>query len=271
MRFNQVVDSKEERARRENYQKLRVGSGGSASAILSNYVASSNRGIKESCASYDAFVSKGKTADEQIKFELEMWTRLKKIYEDSKSGTVKCLDCLATTTANDLQNEYKSKVTNTEVLAAFGEKTYEEFLSRVLIPEACNSPTQQILWRPTGEFKVWPADASEMKIESGFEKIRTNLKKGQVMGLQGLCLDKDYNGGTCHTSHEVVINGYCEKMCDKNNPTNCKKNVVKIQNNWGQTWQDENHDGWVEGETLLKRTPFNNPDKASLLWIENNI
>jgi hypothetical protein len=270
MRFNHAIESESDRAIRENYDKINVGAPGSAAVIMANFVASSNRAVKESCAPFDAFVSKDKTVDEQVKTELDMWEHLKNVYLKSKDGSEKCLLCLATATATELHEKYKSKVTNAEVLAAFGEKTYEEFLARVLVPEECMSPTKQLLWRPSGAFRKWPANQSEMKIETAFEKIQTNLKKGQIMGLQEICLDKQYTNGSCKSKHHVVVNGFCPKMCDKNNPTNCKKNAVKIQNSWGQTWQDENHDGWVEGETLLKRTDFKNAEKATLFWIEDN-
>jgi hypothetical protein len=268
-RFNQLVASDNDRKNLSKYNKIKLGTPGTVSLVLANFAESTKSGVKEKCAPFDAFLSRSKTGEQQARVSKEMWDRLKDFYDKSKSKQEKCLQCLATTTANDLRDNYGNKATNEEVLAAFGEKTYEEFLAKVLVPDACfDDPANQIDWVPTGTITIWPETEKEKSTDAGLKKIAQNIKEDKIMGLQGLCLDNSFDGIHCQKSHGVVINDFCEKMCDPNNPSDCKKNTVKILNNWGQTWQDENNDGWVDGEILVDHTNFKAHEKPVLVWIE---
>jgi len=62
--------------------------------------------------------------------------------------------------------------------------------------------------------------------------------------------------------HAVVVHGY-KQICDSKNVC---RDTLRIQNSWGQSWQDHNSNGWVDAQTLLDRTSYVRPQIA--VWIE---
>lgn len=251
------------------YNEISPFKDGSTLRVLRNVHASTNLIVKEECAPADVFVNKSATGREQEDRMTKMLGRLKDSFDRNKRGEEKCLDCLVTTTAHDLAENFHSKATNAEILSAFGQKTYEEFLAKVLVPEECtDDPSHLINWVPSGNFLKWPEAADDRNIDSGMKKIAENIHNGKVMGLQGICLDRNFDGTHCTEPHDVLVHGYCEKMCDSSGSAKVCRKAMKIQAFWGQTWQDMNHDGWVDAEPVLEQTPYNKPNAPVMFWIE---
>jgi hypothetical protein len=60
----------------------------------------------------------------------------------------------------------------------------------------------------------------------------------------------------------VVITGY-KSLCKKEKPSDCR-DVLKIQNSWGDDWQKRNDDGWLDAQTLLGDKPIK---EGAISWL----
>ncbi|MGG1928988.1 hypothetical protein ABFY58_23680 [Enterobacter soli] len=89
--------------------------------------------------------------------------------------------------------------------------------------------------------------------------IKSVLNDGRPIALSGICMDKKMRGKSCNNAHAVVISGF-KTLCDKNN--HCL-DVLKVVNSWGDAWQRENNDGWLEAKPLLDSTRY---QTATLTW-----
>lgn len=79
-------------------------------------------------------------------------------------------------------------------------------------------------------------------------KIKSVLKTKNPLAFDGVCLK--YEGDKCVTGHSVVISGYRKVCKDSACGTECR-DVLKVQNSWGEDWQKRNNDGWVDARALL--------------------
>jgi hypothetical protein len=98
------------------------------------------------------------------------------------------------------------------------------------------------------------------------DKAKEVLQTGRPLALAGICLGEE-NADNCNAPnrHASIIAGY-RRVCNKPNsrdPGAKCRDVLKIVNCWGKSWQDENDGGWVDAETLLRHTKL---QKNALGW-----
>jgi hypothetical protein len=252
--------------------KIFVEGGGSAAIALQNLI-DAKHAASEKCAPFDVFVSKTGSVEEQRKLADTMWANLKAAHstyqEKLKTCGPECAAYFAQTTANDRKNFPDLKTSNVEILKAFGAATYEEFLAKLLVPDSCQSPDMQVRIRRTGiRMQSWPQSGDDKSVSGVIEQIKKNLKKQRILGIESICMESTVTA-SCKKKHSLVVQGYCE-MCL--NGVRCAKPIkaLKVQNSWGQSWQDKT-DGWVEAEPIIKRTDFQDASNtATLFWIEEN-
>lgn len=239
----------------------------------------------ETCSPYHQIVAKNEDPKKREELEINLWKRLKHLHEKAKKNP-NCDDCqIETATAiEDIRKDFQLKASNQDILNAFAEDSFALFLDKALIEERCRyedlaemSSNYEVKTFPTADLP----NTSKQKEESYskmLDQIKNVLKVKKVpLGLN-FCAEKgklsrksmkDCAGDSGETSstagygHSVVISGY-RRVCKTANANECY-DAVRVQNSWGQDWQDKNNDGWVDARELLKRTFF---EQASLTWLE---
>lgn len=256
---------------RGTYKKISLNEGGSAFRSLENLIMHFRRAASEQCAPVDVFVSKSGSAKEQQKYQDEMWKKLEIYYRNQKKKAAGCRDCTAydaQVTAAEFIKETDMRRTNLQLAEALAQDTFEEFLSKLLVPDKCIKPSQTLVFQDTSaKIMSWPEKAQSASKSQALQKLIDILgSKKKIAALQGICIvdPKPSSINDCSVPHSVVIHKYCE-MC-KPGGKDCKK-AIQIQNSWGQSWQDANHDGWMDAEALLDRTGYKE-NYSTLVWIE---
>lgn len=264
-----------------NFQGLNMDSGSSVSIALFNTISGTRSVVKESCAPFDQVVAKIDDKVQAQRMEGALWNRLRKAYDSYKRESEKCLKCAvdsihASGIDDDLKQNYSIKASNEEILKAFAEESYEKFLDKLLIPAECWKVPGTITVRGNWKPDIFPkAEQSRPNYDETIEKIKDILKKKRPIGLN-FCAQEPLvakSRDSCSSmmstqviggQHDVIIHGY-RKVC---NQKNICRDVVKIQNSWGESWQTANDDGWVDAKEILDRT-FYEPD--TMVWLEKSM
>lgn len=208
--------------------------------------------ILSSCKPFSNMVNnfslKGKQGlDNRDKF----FDYLKQMYKDKKSLTeanvADCPECLREITNNtginkDLINLKK----------ALSQDSYDKFLYTLFF-DGCKLEGFADGFRPNS-YPYDKTNASPVDIKN---KIVEGLKKGKPVLFPSLCMVVDANN-VCSEGHSIVVSGF-KKVCDDKN--NCK-DVFKVHNSWGASWQKTNNDGWVDADLLVGST-IRDPNQAA--------
>jgi hypothetical protein len=227
---------------------------------------------KESCAPFAQFVSKEKTKAKQEEAEKQIWTGFKHLYEKYNSalkGCAKCITDFATTTeVANLQANFGLKTNNLEIANAFAADTYNEFLGQLLVPKECSKDENMIsVSTSLKDITYWPQ--FQIQKDSTFEvtisKIKEVLKKRMIL-VNRVCLLKDPTKECSDGKHTDGITG-SKKICCKENPTNCEE-LIQVDNNWGETWDNLNNDGWVSARPFFEHTMYS---KNNLIWLDKDV
>jgi hypothetical protein len=202
----------------------------------------------EACYPFDQFLIKHQNSSN--KEMNDAFERLKVKYFDKKKteGDI-CTDCLI----KDLDNEFGLKVDNAKVLKSLNQTTFDKFLYELMFGN-CQSVSETVPYT----LNTWPNTASDFKYDAFMDKLK-NLFKGNTPVVVGGCLDSK-NFKTCTKAHDFVISGY-RKVCKPNNE--CRE-TLRIQNSWGQDWQNSNSDGWVDAKNLYD---YLERDKNTVGWL----
>lgn len=287
---NEVPDDYQSRSQ----YKSGIADGGSAINILNNIIHRDALTVNEDCASLDKTLSSFGDNEKLWEAQEKAWAKLKSTYSTYKSKEKVCATCATdffATAVDDIRQDFNLKASNTEILKAFSQDSYERFLDQMMIPPSCVKKANMVnlIGNDHLDLQVFP------EVNGGFsnydifvQKIKEVLSGQTPVLLEGLCLESNFNlankqqliknnlekarksksvapsQGTCTAGHSVVITGY-RKICKKNNPTDCRI-ALKVHNSWGQGWQQANNDGWVDGKTLLDRTSY---QEQSLAWLKD--
>lgn len=219
----------------------------------------------EKCAPFDQFVNKSTSHLENLKILENSWSRLQNSYSTYKEKEQICPTCAAdyvSTAVDDIQQDFDLKASNTQILKAFAEDSYEKFLDKLLVPEECQKPRKMLRFGSGLKAEFFPKENQGADYSKTIEKVKKVLRSDLPVGL-GFCMDEPYKSRTnCKNGHAVVITGY-RKFCKA--PNDCRE-AVKVQNSWGQQWQKDNDDGWVDAKTILDRSGYN---KGTISWIQS--
>lgn len=233
--------TREDKADQDPSNHANIRFGGAAEPALGNLAAFGGC-LAESCYPFDQVVNK--YGDDKKKAD-EMLERVRQLYFGNKNkpeGEV-CFDCISQAVQEDL----RSNANIADIKMALSTKTFEEFLYFVTIGKGNNSCPDVVEIQPTAQFKTFPQRGKTATPQQTIDQIRSVLKQGYPLALDGICPYKV--DGKCTGRHSLVVTGYREQ-CPKDKTKKCKK-VVRVQNSWGEDWQKRNDNGWVDAETLL--------------------
>lgn len=232
-----------------NHYNLKFG--GAAASSLGN-LSLMGLCLAESCYPFDPIAKM--YGSDQAAVEL-MLNRLKDLYNRNKGKTEAdaCLDCISKAVQEDL----KSNTNIIDIRNALKMPTFEEFLYSVTLGKNDNGCEDIVEINPSAKFKGFPTEGN-VTSDQIVNKAREILKQGYPLALDGICPIKEK--GVCAGTHSVVITGYREQCTAAG--TKCR-HVLRVQNSWGEEWQDKNDDGWVDAETMLGKQPW---PAGTLTW-----
>lgn len=159
-------------------------------------------------------------------------------FDKNKSEGKICMTCLLDT----LRNDFDLNSDQTTAQQALDENVFDKFLFDLFV-KGCKKKVS------IGEFSLggWP-NMSETRSYEGFISRLTGLLKRNTPVLADICLDqKNVRSEQCKSGHAVVIAGY-RKVCNGSKCTD----YLKVINSWGESWQKQNSDGWVDGRNLYE-------------------
>lgn len=219
----------------------------------------------EACVALDTVISKMNTRKETIEAQEAMWNRMKGYYDDYKNrkACATCTTNIYASAVSEIEKNLELKISNEELLRAFGAESYEKFLDELTGANKCEDE-QMVAFESvkTVKYEQYPdasdADPKKLKVPVSdaeyIKKMREIIRSGRPAALSGVCLNGDPED--CKgKNHAVVIAGH-RKVCDRD-PADSKavcRDSVKVVNCWGKSWQDDNNDGWVDAESLMKQT-----------------
>ncbi len=221
----------------------------------------------EECLSLDKVLAKlegaGGTATEA---QVAAFKRLKKAYDKFKGISKDCEKCLTDFFASfreENEQNFDIKKDNATLLKNFSEDSYEKFFDRFVYPKECARAKNRAYFegRDKMDLGLFPHGKEKANYKNTVSKIKEVLKKGHPMALGGICLDEKVTRN-CANEHAAVISGF-RRVCDEAN--NCY-DALKIQNSWGEGWQQSMNGGWVEAKALLDATRY---QTEMLSWLED--
>lgn len=219
----------------------------------------------EKCAPFDQLVNKSTSHFENLMLLENSWKRLHAKYVGYKEKEKNCATCAAdyaSTAIDEINEDFNLKASNTQVLKAFAEDTYEKFLDKLLVPEECQKVRRMLRFGTGLETQYHPKEEQKSNYEETIALVKNVLKSDLPVGLQ-FCMDTSYGSmKECKNGHAVVITGY-RKFCKA--PTDCRE-AIKVQNSWGEQWQKDNNDGWVDAKSLIDRSAY---DTGAISWIQS--
>lgn len=227
---------------------------GAGSASLRN-LASIKVALAESCYPFDQVVNKygddGKAVD-------AMLDRLREMYQASKrtEGSA-CLECIQKAVQEDL----KANANIEDIRMALRQNTFEEFLYRSTIGRSFdNLGCEDIVRiRPIPKIGAFPGEKKVATPAEALAKIKEVIKSGYPIVYDGMCPYSE--NGKCLGYHSVALTGY-KKQCTADGKT-CRE-LVRVQNSWGEEWQRQNDDGWVDAQTFLQSRKI---EAGSMTWL----
>lgn len=192
----------------------------------------------------------------------KFFSYLRKLYESNKAATEAnisdCPECLAEITKATGMN---SNLFNLK--KALTKDSYDKFMYSLFF-DGCDFEDLADAIKPYG----YPDDATKATPVDVKNKIVEGLRKNKPVLFPSLCLSTDKNN-VCKDGHSIVISGF-KKVC---NGSLCK-DVFKVQNSWGESWQKANNEGWVDADILVNNSirSVSQSEKyvpsATVIWLE---
>jgi hypothetical protein len=237
-----------------------LGEGGSSMAIFINIQKSNRKIAREECAKFASLINNSEErSTENIgwDFLINKWKEYKGLGPDKKRND--CVSCIVESIKDTLVNV----TTPAEQIksALLSSKDQNEFLYKMLLPVECLQEPQ-IVNVPTFETKVYPAPDEKVSKVVLAQKIESLILSNIPMQLSICTRDED----PCPpgAGHALVLSGIKE-VCSSSEGK-CKK-VVKVQNSYGMSWQNQNNDGWLDLDTLVDASVRKDADD-NISWIQ---
>lgn len=240
--------------------------GGSVSTAIFNVLNNTEAISTEQCASLD-LIFNIKTTSELA--QIENVQKLNEKFSAIKNKNIDCVDCIA----DEINKMFPFMGSKEQIKLAFGEVDFEHFLYKLAIPPKCTQDENLLLFsKLVADLFQYP-NTNELKNITRLEdkrklfkdKIKSILASGRPLAIAEACVEDDkspLDQSPCKQPHSVVVSGFA-KACDSRGK-NCK-DVIKIQNSWGEKWQSENSDGWLLADDFLDRTRYVD---GSLNWLD---
>lgn len=195
--------------------------------------------LADSCFPFDQVVQKYGSDERAMN---ETIARLESLYEKNrKMKASACLDCIQ----KEVQKSFGVSVTAASAKNALNQETFDRFLYRLTIGK---SQCKDVISLPNKDlpyFQSFPKDRNKVTYDQKVQHLRTILKGGRPADLGGICVIP--GAKKCEGSHSVAVTGF-RKQCS---PKGDCRELIRIQNSWGEEWQKQFNDGWVDAKALL--------------------
>lgn len=230
---------------------------GYASEAIRNLYNNSYTVGRESCAPFESELSVSAKTIDQANKDAE---NLAKKFKQMKTEANFCIDCFA----REIRETFPGLGSIQDIRNKLMEPNYGKFLHKLLIPQKCVKDQKERVPVPEFNMTVWPSEGEGVVAtpEKFLEKAKKILANGTPIIADAVCFEDPLpaKADDCNSAHSFIISGY-SKMCDKNNKC---KDAFKVHNSWGQRWQNENRDGWMDAKELIKSTMLK---ERSFTWL----
>lgn len=193
----------------------------------------------------------------------EFFNYLKSIFEKLKNeNDTNIKDCAIEI---DILNKYVDLKFNQKTLKkALTKNNFNQFLYTLFFSEC-----RKELFPPGFSAAAFPLDSMNVTPDDVKKQVVKGLKLGKPVLYPSLCISKDING-EFREGHSLVISGFKQVRY-----TSEKKDVFKIHNSWGEDWQKNNNDGWVDADVICQNAAkVKSSDgsyrigSASVIWLD---
>jgi len=230
------------------YGRERLVEGGNTIRILMN-LEKGKKIAREECIRFSTLVHQvAVTQNSFYRDERQGWNFLTKKWNEFKGyGGEKrndCASCLADSIKSTLVN---IQTPSDQLKNAFLEAhSLEEFLYKALLPVQCINEAKMASVPPFVA-KSYPGYSEKITEEALKAKVETILRNNIPLEM-GICTSVER---PCRedAGHSVALMGIKE-VCSQTNG-DCKK-LVKVKNSYGNSWQANNNDGWIELDSLAE-------------------
>jgi len=216
--------------------------------------------------------------------QVEALAALRKRYQQYQKRKKQCGECAARyfkTAAAETNKAFNLGKRDEDMLRAFDQDTEENFLSKLFRPVICNRASKRTYLENSENLVIKGLPEMSLKdakttYKESIATIRQVLGDQRPLALANVCLQNKppKRFKSCTNPHAFVVSGYAS-VCDARGK-NCK-DALRIQNSWGQAWQDSISvknaagqwvatDSWIEAKPLLDRSTY---DETVLSWFED--
>lgn len=230
----------------------------------------------ESCFSIDKLADKYSLADNilpksmRAEFNVRTAERYGKLISDiehlymlnKKKKEQKDLSLCESCFSNQLNEMLGTHTDAEDVAYALERPEFDQFLHAVIYPYC------RRLYIVTGKprsFGYFPTKevASNTRREDYLPKIKAILASGKPVAIDDVCIARNTGTDKCTSLHSFVIAGY-KQVCS---PLGKCRDAIKVHNSWGEKWQREHDDGWLDWESIMMN--ITDPQKIGTMgWLE---
>lgn len=217
--------------------------------VLDNLFTSGGMIAKESCAPAEQYFARDPELLQRLAFHWVAHERLRRTnrvsaaeYAASASLEIEAL----------VQNSSAS-----DLIAAFGAKSQGEYFYQVLVPKKCARAANVVqFYTANKQLEYWPRNGEVAQYATSLRTIKGVLttKVPVVLSVCTLrqatkeCANED---GSETRAHAIAVSGF-RRACKESQCID----ALKVHNSWGETWQREHGDGWVDARDLLGHLSF---------------
>lgn len=261
----------------------RFANGGHPANVLQLVSYRTGSAPSESCMSIDSLF-RDRPGHDSIQVQAEAMAAVRKRYQHYRKRKKQCGECAAgyfKTAAAETNKAFNLGKRDEYMLMAFDQDTEEAFLSKLFRPTICNRISKHTSLENAENLVVKGlpdlfSENAKTTYKESIAIIRQVLGDQRPLALTNVCLQHKppKRLKNCTNPHAFVVSGYAS-VCDARGK-NCK-DALRIQNSWGQAWQDSisvknaagqwvSTDSWIEAKPLLDRSTY---DETVLSWFED--
>lgn len=207
--------------------------------------------FSEACAPFDEVTKNFKNnaqAFESYRSELELkFRQIKAKLKETEATVSSCPECLEL--LNSINTKFNSKSTFAGIKNALEVDEFNRFLFRILFTQqtGVNENCKELTLPKRVRAKYFPTSTEPFStVDQVFDQAAVQLKNNNPVILSSICFARKKANEDC-SSHCLVMTGK-KTVRDKN--TNEVIELVKVQNSWGDEWQDSHSGGWVRADRL---------------------
>ena len=257
-RYARRLSTKADQSSRESYKGVQYGGSSYRTLLQLWYV---DTVVPMSCVP-ENFSQIG--ADRSAIAESGLWKNLEKFHKSLAGAGV------TLAVAGQIKAEYQLNQSAEVIQTALSHANWEVALEELLIPAKCRDDfySQLSMGSKFDKPYFFPLENEKTTYKNTLTKLRELVCERKRPVSVDFCVadqKKFKSSAKCASAglfHAVVVEGYRE-MCDSSG-TKCVPSV-KVRNSWGEKWQKDNNEGWIDAKTFLDSTYYDSP---SLNWLE---